>query len=273
MPGPWRVSTYTAGMDGTNAPPDPDARHPLPTLDVAWPTIERDADGTVHVDHPITATLSTISGDGLKLATIGSANEALRNGNFSDGIYIDAHDLVPSGPYLDDGRNHAVAQYLANHDTDFFFCVDSDVEFTRLDIARVLYLAVNRGCHIVSGCYKTPLNGDPNRCFTVAYRYDRARPEGTQMVAIEETEVRASYDPLPVDVVGMGFVAISRTFLTYMAQFYDQPCPWFYEPIADRTHLGEDVGFCLRARALGADILLDRATRVVHYKTARFAYD
>lgn len=258
-------------MDGTYAPTSD--RPPLPELDLLFPSISRDADGTTHVENPITATLSTITASGLSSPTVRGSYDTLRNGNHGDGIFVDGHDIVAAGPYLDDGRNNAVAQYLGHHDTSFLFFVDSDVEFTRLDVARVLYTAVNHRCHVVSGCYKSPINGNPARTFTVAYRYDRARPGGEQMVAVEEAEVRASTIPVPVDVVGMGFVAISRVFLEYMAQFYEQPCPWFFEPIADKTHLGEDVGFCLRAGALGADILLDRSTRVVHYKTARFAYD
>lgn len=241
---------------------------------VTLPTITTHDDGSVTVENPITASIAMISPWSVSIPTHVSLWEACNNrAHAADGVYVDAHWVRPTGPYLDDGRNACVQTFLADHDTDWLVFADADVEFSRSDLVHLLYTAQSEGWHVLSGAYCTPLEGDPRNTFTVAYRNHRINGPGAQLVALENSEVVAGVDAIPVDVVGMGFCAISRPILQYMAQFYDPPCPWFFEPIADETHHGEDVGFCLRLRALGVEIGLHRGVRVNHYKTARFNYD
>ena len=250
-----------SNMDGTDGLNEP-----------VYPTIETRPDGSVHVERPITCTVAMISGGGMTLPTHGSLVAALSNSRSADGIFVDEAFIQPTGPYLDDGRNLCVQRFLRDHSTDYLVFVDSDIEFTRIDLAHLLYSAWGRW-HVLSGAYCSRVNGNPNNTNTIAYRNRRLNGPGSQLVALENAEVLAGVDPIEVDVVGMGFCVISRPILEYMTLHYERPCPWFFEPIADETHHGEDVGFCLRLRALGIPIGLHRGVRVSHYKTARFNYD
>lgn len=250
--------SHMDGTDGLNEP--------------TGPTIETRPDGSVHVSNPITCTVAMISSGGLNIATHSSILGALSNSANADGVFVNEAFIQPTGPYLDDGRNLCVQRFLSQHTSDYLVFVDSDISFSRLDLAELLHAAYGRW-HVLSGAYCSPLAGDPHNTFTVAYRHRQLNGPGSQLVALENAEVVAGVDPIEVDVVGMGFCVISRPILEYMTLHYERPCPWFFEPIADETHHGEDVGFCLRLRALGVPIGLHRGVRVNHYKTARFNYD
>jgi len=64
----------------------------------------------------------------------------------------------------------------------------------------------------------------------------------------------------PVDWVGAGALLVRRPVLEKMA-----PGPWFWP---DETGDGEDITFCLKARAAGFRVYCDGRAQVGHLQTA-----
>jgi hypothetical protein len=78
------------------------------------------------------------------------------------------------------------------------------------------------------------------------------RPEGDNLV--------------PVEGVGTGFLMIHRCVFEQFLEAYAPPTAWFANDIVDGVELGEDLGFCYRATALGIPIVVDRRVQVSHSK-------
>lgn len=207
--------------------------------------------------------------------------------------------LKESGPYLDDARNFVVQSALQQPDMDVMVFVDADIDFTPADVDTLVSSVHPSHAPIVGGAYK---NYSPSQDeFVVAYRL-----EGQQISPVDPREVTEfhaltpdelddpdyqrirdvdaglppgyPHDLVAVDGIGTGFLAIHRNVLTHMFARYQAPTPWFAEPnMPDGQggwiHLGEDLGFCLRARALGYPVYLNPAVRVGHTKKLRHAWD
>ncbi len=153
--------------------------------------------------------------------------------------------------YLDDARNHLVRWFLDETDCTHFLSLDSDISFLGPDLIQL----AEDGLDCVSGCYYNVFEGVLK---PVAKFLDGA------------SLIRQQDDPImEVQGVGAGFVMFSREILEKMRAEYPEPCPWFYEPVVDGHHLGEDFGICHRVRELGAKVNLDLRVQVSHYKTVR----
>lgn len=70
-----------------------------------------------------------------------------------------------------------------------------------------------------------------------------------------------------VGAAGTGFMAIHHSVIDDLSLHHEAPTPWFAEPNLNRTHLGEDMAFCHRVRALGYPVLVNRACVLLHGKT------
>lgn len=194
-----------------------------------------------------------------------SAIEALRPSPYLDGrAWCDSLLVQACGPYLDDGRNQIVERFLAT-DAEILLFVDDDVAFLVHDVQAVVE-AVDDDHPIVGGAYYSPLG---SKFFTVAY--DGRDDEGI-FTAIKTSEVLAGSGLREVLAVGTGFMAIQRNVLETMPNYYDAPQPWFAELVNEGVHLGEDLTFCLRAKALGFNCFLQQDAKVTHYKTVGLAW-
>lgn len=153
--------------------------------------------------------------------------------------------------YVDDARNHLVRWFLEETECTHFLSLDSDISFLGPDLAQLA--ADDLDC--VSGCYYNVFDGvlKPVAKFL----------DGSRLVAQQDDPI------MQVEGVGAGFVMFSRAILEKMAAEYEEPCPWFYEPVIDGKHFGEDYGICRRVRELGSTVNLDLRVQVSHYKTVR----
>jgi hypothetical protein len=69
-----------------------------------------------------------------------------------------------------------------------------------------------------------------------------------------------------VDGTGAACLFIHRSVFERMAEEFEKPWQWFQETTLNGNTVGEDMTFCLRARALGFPILVDTSIQFGHVK-------
>ena len=156
--------------------------------------------------------------------------------------------------YVDDARNHLVRWFLDETDCTHFLSLDSDISFLGPDLLQ-LAADLDDGLDCVSGCYYNVFDGVMKPVVKFL--------DGSRLVAQQDDPI------MEVEGVGGGFVMFSREILEKMRAEYEEPCPWFYEPVIDGTHWGEDFGICRRVRELGSSVNIDLRVQLSHYKTVR----
>ncbi len=213
---------------------------------------------------PPRVVIATISRDSLRMGMVGGVIQSLQAGL--------AHGFVmaESGPYLDSGRNHAIANCLEQPDDawEWLLFVDSDVEFTPQHVADLFRAHAEghldpRAYPVIGGIYANPFadevpgesEGD-DRIGPVAYEWVsvtnlHGELEGIPTFTFRRLS-RKSLAALPpvigedicqVACVGTGFMGIHKSLLRTMEATYGQPLPWFDEPVHNGIHYGEDMGF------------------------------
>jgi hypothetical protein len=188
------------------------------------------------------------TGGSLRWETTWSLVQAARSQSF------EAFNVCAGVVYVDDARNHLVRWFLDETDCDKFLSLDSDISFLAPDLMQ-LEADLDDGLDCVSGCYYNVFDGILKP--VVKFLDDRMTPA-------------ASDDPLmEVAGVGGGFVMVTRELCEKMLAEYGEPTPWFYEPVIDGEHYGEDFGFCHRVREMGSTVNIDLRVQLSHYKTVR----
>lgn len=155
-----------------------------------------------------------------------------------------------SGPRIATARNDIVRMFLKGT-AKYLWMVDTDIAFTPEVLDRLIDL-----CEPVSAALYH--GKDSKGTFPMLHRYDGS--------LIQRVESEGGV--MEVDATGAGCLLIERTVLEAMAQTYEQPHPWFAETTSSHgQELGEDVTFCIRARSLGFNVVVDTDTVVGHVKT------
>jgi hypothetical protein len=193
--------------------------------------------------------------------------------------------VVESGPYLDDGRNKAIANALQLPDWEWLLFVDSDIEWQPHHVTTLLegytYDFLNaEDSPVMAGVYVNPFDDGrhADNVGPVVYGWGEYNGPGEEDGMM--TFVRMSREELAdlnngngpvceVEAVGTGFLALHRSLLLTMQDKFDAPLIWFHEPVVGGVHFGEDMGFCLRLRDLGYPVLVNRACTPIHHKTMK----
>jgi len=173
--------------------------------------------------------------------------------------FMGLYTKSPSGPYLDVARNFVVEAFLNETNADVLLFIDSDIEFSRESVRRIVGLADQYQRTVQGGFYVSLFAEHGIR--PVAFEWD----ENNKLQPISmPTELDWCQ---PVDVVGTGFMAIHRSILEEMFPKFGYPSPWFAEEVMHGSAMGEDVTFCQRViHALGVQVYVDFKTPVNHIK-------
>ncbi len=170
----------------------------------------------------------------------------------------------PGSVFIADNRNDQCynADGLLSWPDAFLF-IDGDMDFNLSDIHSL----ASRDGDVCCGayCYKEAPLAD----FLVAGMWLSGFPGISGKAPGFRSSVTTGC--FPVDWTGAGFMLVKKAVLHKM------PYPWFYHPVMPvppgagpfpQKAVGEDVGFCLRAREAGINVFLDADVRIGHKKGA-----
>lgn len=159
-----------------------------------------------------------------------------------------------SGPRIAHARNDLVKHFL-DLDADWLFMVDDDMTFDSDALDRLLQSADPVERPIIGGlCYASGRDGYFPTMFLVSER-------GMNRISEWETGTL-----VPVDATGAACLLVHRNVFLKM-DHYPEAWPWFQETTFDGVTVGEDVTFCIRARADGFPIFVNTAVEFGHLKT------
>jgi hypothetical protein len=161
-----------------------------------------------------------------------------------------------SGPRIAAGRNHLVEAFLATPG-EWLFMVDDDMVFNDDTIERFLRVADREKAPIVGGL---AFGAGRDGFFPTLFRLS----EDVQApISIDTWELDSLVD---VDATGAACLFIHRSVFEKLAEEYSKPWQWFQETTLGQNSVGEDMTFCLRARAAGFPIVVDTSIKFGHVK-------
>jgi hypothetical protein len=173
---------------------------------------------------------------------------------------------VQAGPMIDQARNDIVEAFLAHPDRpDWLLMVDADMVWTPGDVRR-LFEAADAETHPVIGglCF-----ADDQRAGTIWPTMmvlhpgrDGESPDMGRVMDWPRGQI------VKVDSTGAAFLLVHRSVYERVREVMgpENPAPWFFISYLRGIRLGEDVGFCLRCRALDIPVHVHTAVSIGHVK-------
>jgi hypothetical protein len=161
-----------------------------------------------------------------------------------------------SGPRIAAGRNDLVRHFLESG-ADWLMMLDDDMAFEPDAIERLLQAAHPEHRPIVGGqCFA----GGRDGWFSTMFRMHPETKKLTRMDRWPEGEL------VLVDATGAANLLIHRSVFLKLAEDYKPPWEWFQETMLEGRDVGEDITFCLRARAAGFPIFVHTGVEFGHAK-------
>lgn len=173
-----------------------------------------------------------------------------------------ASDPIPrirvTGPALAAARNDVVQAFLAGQpQCDWLLMVDADTGFP-VNMPSLLLAAAHEFDARVVGAV-CPVDADhADDCLGKLNCYERR--DGGLVRCEPFTGARE------VAAIGAGILAVHRDALLNMLVAPGLGPRWFGEVDDHGYHYGEDIGFCLRARAIGERVVAVHVPGVIHVK-------
>lgn len=182
---------------------------------------------------------------------------------------------LQGGPRIVELRSQIVDSFLTSpalyhraHDkrAEWLVMIDADMKWDPDAIHRLVDSAKANKCKIMGGLC---IGGGYSSQFPTLYRCLR---EGDDLT-VERIEEWPEGAVVKVDATGAAFLAVHADVFRAMAKVYatlpdgsPEPHPWFIEGRRKGAQFGEDIGFCMRARALGFDVMVDTSVEIGHMK-------
>jgi GT2 family glycosyltransferase len=167
------------------------------------------------------------------------------------------YQIIPTRGYPGTGlilaRNAAVGIFLRS-DAEWLWTLDTDIGFEPMALDKLLEHGDKYG--VISGFYKT-ICETGTRWLDGSVSY-KELPLALQEVDGGRFREYPNYEgSMEVDAVGAGCLLVHRSV------FEATPDGGWYDTIGG---LGEDISFCVKARALGYKILCDTTISLSHHK-------
>lgn len=182
---------------------------------------------------------------GIPMQTVTSLEAMLRSRECVDPIHVENSLVYTARDFI--------CEYAVEKGFDYVLMVDSDMVFKPTDLDILFKTMKETGADVVSGTYVTRV-GEPRIVAYSKVNKRQQRPfKSPDMKNVELYSVEAVEE---VEAVGMGFCLIKTELLKKMFRDYVS----LFEP---RWGVGEDVAFCIRARAY-TKIMLSRTVKLGH---------
>lgn len=184
---------------------------------------------------------------------------------------------LQSGPRIVEARSQIVDSFLVSRSLwrndrppEWLVMVDSDMDWEPDAMHRLVDSAIAQGSKIMGGLC---IGGGYSSQFPTLYSAVRDSEGNLGMDRVLEWTEGAVVE---VDATGAAFLAVHRDVYIALAERFHllpdgsvEPHPWFIEGRRAGSQYGEDIGFCLRARACGFDVMVDTSIETGHNKRTR----
>jgi hypothetical protein len=183
--------------------------------------------------------------------------------------------MLETGPRITEARSQIVDAFL--HDErpcvngkhpDWLLMVDSDMVWQPDAPFRLIESANRYEAKIMGGLC---IGGGHAGMFPTLYQLSRL--ENGELSPSKLTDWPEG-DVVKVDATGAAFLLVHRDVYLKMAKDHfflpdgtPEPHPWFIEGRRAGNQYGEDIGFCMRAKASGFDIYVDTSVEIGHMKS------
>lgn len=182
--------------------------------------------------------------------------------------------LLETGPRITEARSQIVDAFLHAEQVcvdgkhpDWLLMVDSDMVWESDAPFRLIESANRVKAKIMGGLC---IGGGHAGMFPTLYKLDRL--ENGELSPSKLTDWPEG-DVVKVDATGAACLLVHRDVYLKMAKDHfwlpdgtPEPHPWFIEGRRMGNQYGEDIGFCMRAKASGFDIYVDTAVEFGHMK-------
>lgn len=185
-----------------------------------------------------------------------------------------------SGPLMATTRNNMVRTFLAETEGERLLFLDADMEWDWAAVRKMLDVYDPQQTPILGGlCFG---GGRGGLIFPTLYGCVRDEQGGLNLERINEYPKDAL---VKVDATGGAFIMIERWVFERMYEAFgvvrdeeseillrngipvEHPYPWFTYGANNGKSTGEDIAFCLRARALDIPVHVHTGIRIGHVKT------
>lgn len=182
--------------------------------------------------------------------------------------------LLETGPRITEARSQIVDAFLHSAEVmvngkhpDWLLMVDSDMTWKPTAPFALIESANRMGAKIMGGLC---IGGGHAGMFPTLYALERL--ENGEMSPYKLTDWPDGA-VVKVDATGAACLLVHRDVYVKMAKDHfwlpdgtPEPHPWFIEGRRMGNQYGEDIGFCMRAKASGFDVYVDTAVEFGHMK-------
>ena len=158
-------------------------------------------------------------------------------------------------------RNIVTQRFLDKNDADWLLWIDSDMQWSPLDVDLLLDTADPKTMPVIGGLAFGMSHGE---LFPTIYHF--AEIDGNLTTIRIRDYPRDSV--VQVAATGAAFLLIHRSVLAAMAEHgFNAAFPFFQETQNRTDPVGEDLTFCLRLGALGIPVHVHTAAKIGHHKS------
>jgi hypothetical protein len=181
---------------------------------------------------------------------------------------------VSSGPRVAEARNTVIDEFAKDYpNADWLLFLDADMTFPPTLLNDLMAVATPEETPILGGlCFTGGRFHDPH---PTIYREVAKEGDEDGQVSIVRVDDYPRDALVKVGATGAACLLIHRSVLAYMKERYGKlpsglpnPYPWFAEGLSGPhgEAWGEDMAFCMRAKALGIPIHVLTSVKLGHQK-------
>ena len=194
---------------------------------------------------------------------------------------------IESGPRIATTRNKMCRKMLDDHPwAKYLLMIDSDMSFTYADVAALYDTMEQHDIGVAGGlCFSVGQLDGMRSTMLMLPDFEGEAPPVDQVISLQPYEKLHGQIPenalVEVFATGAAFLMIRRDVLEKIRESggeeagsqVHKPWLWFAEAAVGDGELGEDVAFCVRARAAGFSTFVHTGIDIPHRKKMQFGLE